>query len=274
MILYPNAKVNLGLNVISKRGDGYHNIETVFYPIPWCDILEIIPAGENEKGVLLSLSGIPVPGSAEENLCRKAYALLSQHYDVPALRAHLHKRIPTGAGLGGGSSDAAFFMKGVSELCDLNLSWGELHHFAKQIGADCSFFITNRPAYAQEKGDDLEGVDLSLAGKYIVAAHPGIAVSTKEAYAGVVPEQPLRCVKDIVCSEPPENWKDILVNDFEKSVFEKYPAIRLLKEKMYSLGALYASMSGSGSAVYGIFNDKPAYDDVFEGCSVFGEQMV
>ena len=255
MIIYPNAKINLGLHVTEKRADGFHNIETVFYPVGWKDMLELLPDESQQSGVIFSSSGIPVPGAVEENLCVKAYELISKDYPMPAVKAHLHKIIPMGAGLGGGSSDAAFFIKALNDLFELNLAWGELHHYAKQLGSDCSFFITNRPMFAEGKGDQLESTGVSLLGYQLVIAYPGIHVNTAEAYKGVTPQQPKVSLEELI-KLPVEEWKQALKNDFERSVFEKYPAIGTLKKKLYDMGAVYASMSGSGSAVYGIFNEE------------------
>jgi 4-diphosphocytidyl-2-C-methyl-D-erythritol kinase len=258
MIVFPNAKINLGLNIVEKREDGYHNLESVFFPVGWKDALELIIDKDNPNGIVsFSSSGIEIPGDINDNLCIKAYRIIQQDYDLPAIKIHLHKHIPMGAGLGGGSSDAVFCIKAINEVCQLNLSWGEMHHYAKQIGSDCSFFITNRPAYATQKGDVLETLSFNLSGKYIVIVHPGIHVSTQKAYASIKPQKPIFNVKEIVLNEPIENWKEKLKNDFEKSVFEQHSEIKLIKDKMYENGAVYASMSGSGSAVYGIFNNDP-----------------
>jgi 4-diphosphocytidyl-2-C-methyl-D-erythritol kinase len=258
MIVFPNAKINLGLNIVEKREDGYHNLESVFFPVGWKDALELIIDKDNQNGIVsFSSSGLEIPGDINDNLCIKAYRIIQQDYDLPAIKIHLHKNIPMGAGLGGGSSDAAFCIKAINEVCQLNLSWGEMHHYAKQIGSDCSFFITNRPAYATQKGDVLETLSFNLSGKYIVIVHPGIHVSTQKAYASIKPQKPIFNVKEIVLNEPIENWKEKLKNDFEKSVFEQHSEIKLIKDKMYENGAVYASMSGSGSAVYGIFNNEP-----------------
>jgi 4-diphosphocytidyl-2-C-methyl-D-erythritol kinase len=264
MIVYPNAKINLGLHIVEKRPDGYHNIETIFFPVGWKDILELVPDEQNDSGVTLTMSGIPVPGETGSNLVEKAYALIAKDYPMPAVKVHLHKQVPTGAGLGGGSSDAAFFIRALNELFELNLSWGELHHYAKQLGADCSFFIINKPMLGEGKGDELEPVRLDLKGKFIAIVHPGIHVSTAEAYAGVKPQRPPEKLEDLI-TRPLAEWKSLLKNEFEASVFAKHPEIAALKEKMYSLGAEYAAMSGSGSAVFGIFEKQTAVESQFPG---------
>jgi 4-diphosphocytidyl-2-C-methyl-D-erythritol kinase len=265
MIIFPNAKINLGLHVIEKRPDGFHTIETVFYPVAWEDMLEVLPDPSQESGISFSSSGILIPGDANENLCVKAYHLISKDYPMPAVKVHLHKIIPIGAGLGGGSSDAAFFIKALNEIFELNLAWGELHHYAKQLGADCSFFITNRPVLAEGKGDQLESINLSLRGMHVVIVYPEIHVNTAQAYSGISPKKPAVALENLITETPVEKWRDVLVNDFEKTVFEKFPEIKTLKKKMYSCGAVYAAMSGSGSAVFGIFENQPEVKNVFEG---------
>jgi 4-diphosphocytidyl-2-C-methyl-D-erythritol kinase len=258
MIVFPNAKINIGLNIIEKRPDGFHNLESVFFPVMWHDALEILIDNEQPNGnIAFSSGGLDIPGDSNQNLCVKAYHLLRNEYDLPALKVHLHKNIPMGAGLGGGSSDAAFFIKALNEVCNVGLSWGEMHYYAKQLGSDCSFFISNKPAFATQKGDELELIDIKLTGKYIAIVHPGIHVSTAEAYAGVKSQKPQNSLKELLLHQPIEKWKELVVNDFEISVFAKFPAIKELKILLYNAGALYASMSGSGSAVYGIFNEKP-----------------
>ncbi len=269
MILHANAKINLGLHVIEKRADGYHTIETVFYPIGWSDELEVQPSANAAPGVALTLSGIPVPGNPAENLLVKAYKLVSADYPMPGVTVHLNKQVPIGAGLGGGSSDAAFFLKALNELFELGLAWGELHHYARQLGADCSFFIANRPVLAEQKGDVYESIPLSLAGTHIVVVHPGIHVSTPEAYRGITPKTPAHNLENIVLNEPRNRWKDVLVNDFETHVFQSHPRIAQLKQEMYDAGAYYAAMSGSGSAVFGLFEEKPDVAGMFSDCALW-----
>ncbi|MFL5752005.1 MAG: 4-(cytidine 5'-diphospho)-2-C-methyl-D-erythritol kinase [Bacteroidia bacterium] len=274
MIAFPNAKINLGLHVTEKRPDGFHNIETVFYPVGWRDCLEIVENREWEAGnekaghkstltqlispdsqLILSQSGLHIDGRLEDNLIYKAWKLVKQDYSVPAIRVHLHKILPMGAGLGGGSSDAAFFIRLLNDTFELGISWGEMHHYARQLGSDCSFFISNRPAFAEGKGDEYESIRLDLSAYKIAIVYPNIHSNTKEAYKGILPAKPQRSVEEIVLNHPVEEWKGILVNDFEKSIFAKYPRIAELKQLLYERGAVYASMSGSGSAVYGIFKE-------------------
>lgn len=252
MIYFPNAKLNLGLNILSKRQDNYHNIETVFYPIPLCDALEIVPA---KQGVTtFTQTGIPVDGDPDQNLVMKAYRLLAQ--DQAPLDIYLRKNIPFGAGLGGGSADAAFMLRLMNDYFALGLADEALEKLASRLGADCPFFIQNRPVFGEGIGDRFSSVDLSLAGYYLVLVKPDIHVSTKEAYSLVKPRVPERSIREIV-GLPVGEWKDLLINDFESSVFIQYPAIARIKQQLYDAGALYASMSGSGSSVFGLFDSQP-----------------
>lgn len=269
MLVFPNAKINIGLNIVEKRPDGFHNIQSVFYPVGLSDALEMVRDSNASAGITFSSSGIAVPGSAEENLCVKAYYLISRDYPLPAVKAHLHKTIPVGAGLGGGSSDAAFFIRLLNDHLELGLAWGELYHYAKQLGSDCSFFITNKPVMAEGKGDEYERIDLDLSGYHLVLAYPNIHIGTAEAYAGVKPKEASYDLEATVLNTPIEKWKDIVHNDFEDTVFIKYPEVRRVKERLYELGALYASMSGSGSSVYGIFREKPPIRDELRNCFVW-----
>ena len=251
MVAFPNAKINFGLNVINKRADGYHNLETCFYPIGWSDILEVIP-GENLD---FSSSGIIIPGNPKENLCIKAYQLLKQDFEIPPVKIHLHKIVPIGAGLGGGSSDAAYTLKLLNNLFKLNLDQVRLSNYAATLGADCAFFIQNTPLFAIEKGDVFQETSISLKGYYLVVIYPGIHVSTSLAYKGIVPSQTSKQIGKAL-SKDIGQWKLILENDFENTVFKQFPIIKEIKNQLYKQGALYASMSGSGSAVYGIFDKE------------------
>jgi 4-diphosphocytidyl-2-C-methyl-D-erythritol kinase len=268
MLVFPNAKINIGLNITEKRPDGFHHIESVFYPVGLSDALEAV-RDDAKEGITFSHSGISIPGNNEENLCVKAYRLVSKDYPLPAVKAHLHKVIPIGAGLGGGSSDAAFFIKLLNDHFELGLAWGELHHYAKQLGSDCSFFITNKPVMVEGRGDAYERIDLDLSGYHIVIVHPNIHIGTAEAYAGVKPKKAGYDLEATVLNTPIEEWRNIIHNDFEDSVFLKHPEIKRIKEKLYDHGALYASMSGSGSSVYGIFREKPGLEKEFAGCFVW-----
>lgn len=274
MILYPNAKINIGLNVVEKRPDGYHNLETVFYPIPVQDALEVTPAQSlsSEKGYQLKVMGSVLDGSPDDNLIVRAYRLLRDEYRLPPVTLHLYKHIPTGAGLGGGSADAAFTIRALNDQFKLNLSDEKMEELAAKLGADCAFFIKNQPVFATGIGNEFHSLELSLKGKVLVLVKPDTFVSTKDAYALVTPKKPEKSLPELL-AQPIEMWKDAIVNDFEMSVFKKYPEIACIKDKLYDLGAVYASMSGSGSSVYGIF-DAPIdnVDEIF--CGYFCRQRV
>lgn len=268
MICFPNAKINLGLNVVSKRPDGYHNIETVFYPIPVKDALEIVAADT----LSFSQTGIQVDAPMEKNLVIKALNLLKTKYEIPPLEIHLMKAIPFGAGLGGGSADAAFMLKLLNDFCKLSIRPDELEMTAAAIGADCPFFIRNTPVFATGTGNIFEPVDISLSGYQFCLIKPDVAVSTPEAYSLVTPAAPSVSLKEIV-SKPVSEWKELMVNDFEKSVFAKHPMIGEIKEALYCAGAVYASMSGSGSSVFGLFEKPTRLKDDFADCFVWEGQL-
>jgi 4-diphosphocytidyl-2-C-methyl-D-erythritol kinase len=251
MVSFPHCKINLGLHVVSKRPDGFHNIETCFYPVPFTDILEIIPASE----FAFTQSGIDVPGIKEENLCLRAYHLLRKDFRIGNIKMHLHKIIPMGAGLGGGSSDAAFSLRLLNSIFELKLSIEQLKIYATQLGSDCSFFMEDDPMIGTGRGEIVSPVSIRLTGHYLVLLKPDMHVSTAEAYSGMAPQKNEFSIEEIL-KLPLSVWRGKLKNDFEKSIFEKYPLIGRLKEKLYALGAAYASMSGSGSSVFGIF-EKP-----------------
>lgn len=255
MILFPNAKINIGLDIVSRRADGYHNISTLFYPIPWKDILEIVPAKGEES--TLTVTGRKVDCPAEKNLVMKAYRKLNEVVPLPPVDIFLHKVIPDGAGLGGGSADAAFTLVGLNRLFELGLTDEQLAEVAAEIGADCPFFIYNKPMLAEGIGNEFSATDLDLSSYTIAVIKPEDAVSTKEAYAGVTPEEPKTAISEAVKRDIGE-WKYTVKNDFERSIFPNHPAIAEIKQRLYDMGAIYASMSGSGSSVYGIFSDSPA----------------
>ena len=252
MIVFPNAKINIGLNVVSKRDDGYHNLETIFYPVGLTDALEFANAEET----VLSTSGIQIESKSEDNLILKAYNLLKADYNLPPVQFHLHKLIPVGAGLGGGSSDAASTLKMLNDYYELGLSILKLETYAAQIGADCPFFIQNKPTFATGIGNKFHNIELDLSDYEIVILKPDISVSTPDAYKNVIPRNPKYRLTEIVKTSV-DSWKNLVVNDFEKSIFPKYPQIASLKQLLYDLGAVFASMSGSGSAVFGIFRHLP-----------------
>ena len=271
MITFPCAKINLGLNIVSKRPDGYHNLETVFYPIPLTDALEIKYMDEkfpSESPCDLKITGNDVDCNEEDNLVIKAYQLLAADFQLPRVHAHLVKRIPTQAGLGGGSSDAAYMIRLLDERFRLNIGIPEMECYAAKLGADCAFFITADPSYAEGIGDVLMPVDVpgaGLGGYYLAVVKPSVAVSTRDAYAAIVPKTPVKCCRDIV-RQPIETWKDELVNDFEAPIFAMHPELAAIKQSLYDAGAVYSAMSGSGSALFGIFREQPTgLEKEFEG---------
>ncbi len=226
--------------------------------------MELSPTG-NESGIVFSSSGISIPGDSESNLCVRAYQLIGKDYLLPGVKLHLHKSIPVGAGLGGGSSDAAFFIRLLNDQFELGLSWGELHHYAKQIGSDCSFFITNKPAIVSGRGEEMEPVPEILKDCFLVLVCPAVHMSTKEAYDLVTPTPPMFDLEDFLLQNQPEAWKEKVQNDFEKPIFSLHPSLAGIKKKLYELGAVYSSMTGSGSAVYGIFREqKTSIEPEFE----------
>lgn len=271
MITFPCAKINLGLNIVSKRPDGYHNLETVFYPIPLTDALEIKYMDEkfpSESPCDLKITGNDVDCNEEDNLVIKAYQLLAADFQLPRVHAHLVKRIPTQAGLGGGSSDAAYMIRLLDERFRLNIGIPEMERYAAKLGADCAFFITADPSYAEGIGDVLMPADVpgaGLGGYYLAVVKPSVAVSTRDAYTAIVPKTPTKCCRDIV-RQPIETWKDELVNDFEAPIFAMHPELATIKQSLYDAGAVYAAMSGSGSALFGIFREQPTgLEKEFEG---------
>ena len=252
MIIFPNCKINLGLNIVNKRSDGYHDIETVFFPVPLKDSLEVI---EKEK-FEFSTSGSSIEGEKEKNLCTKAYHLLKKDVThLPAVQMRLYKAIPMGAGLGGGSADGAFALKLLNKKFELNLSEKQLINYSLQLGSDCPFFIVNKPCFATGRGEILERIDLTLLPYKIIIVHPAIHISTAWAFENIKPSTPVRSIKEII-AQPVETWKEELKNDFEIPVFTQHREIKQIKDALYNAGAVYASMSGSGSAVYGIFRKE------------------
>ena len=266
MITYPNAKINLGLNIVEKRPDGYHNLETVFYPINLQDALEVNDL-EGEGEYSLKISGTPIEGELDNNLVVKAYRLLKKDFpNIGPVNIHMYKHIPTGAGLGGGSADAAFMLKLLNDKFKLNLNTEKLEEYAAILGADCAFFIRNKPVFASGIGNIFEEINLSLKGYYLVLVKPNIFVSTKDAFAHIIPIQPSHSLKEII-RMPVETWRATMKNDFENSVFKKFPEIAAIKDKLYDMGAIYASMSGSGSSVFGLFKESVEHvDEIFNGC--------
>lgn len=264
MISFPPAKINLGLNIIEKRSDNFHNIETVFFQIQWCDILEIIKADSFK----IFQSGLTVEGNLKDNLCVRAYDLLKTDFNLVPVHIYLHKFIPMGAGLGGGSSDAAYTLMLLNDIFLLKLSKAELANYASKLGSDCACFLHQQPMFAEGRGEILSEINLVLNGYSIVIVMPPAQVKTAEAYSKVVPHRPTLSVKEIV-TLPIEQWKNNLKNDFEDSVFKSHPIIKNSKEKMYELGAIYASMSGSGAAVFGIFDIAIDLQSSFENSYIW-----
>ena len=257
MITFPNAKINIGLNIVEKRSDGFHNIESVFYPVGLSDALEVIEnTDKTTERIVFSSSGIEIPGDSSNNLCCHAFHLIAKDYSLPNVKIHLHKHIPIGAGLGGGSADAAFFIRLLNEKFELGLAWGEMHHYAKQLGSDCSFFVSNKTAFVEGRGDIFESIKLDLSNYNIVLIYPNIHVNTAKAYSGVHPKKSIRSLENDILNLPMELWKNYIQNDFEDSMFFQFPELKKIKEALYSNGAIYASMSGSGSTLYGIFKNE------------------
>ena len=265
-MIFPLAKVNLGLNVVERRADGYHNLQTVFYPVGIKDALEITRMNDAFPSTVdcdIKVTNIAIEGDEQRNLVVKAYNILKKDFPaLPRLHAHLYKGIPTQAGMGGGSSDASAMLVLLNETFGLGLSEQQLINYAAQLGADCAFFIMNRPAYAEGIGERLTPIKLSLKGWYMAVVRPDIPVPTKEAFARITPHMPQKCCKDIVM-QPVETWKDELVNDFEQSVFAVHPELETIKQKLYEEGAVYAAMSGSGSALFGLFKETRNLAAVF-----------
>jgi len=252
MLIFPNAKINIGLNIVNRRPDGYHNLETIFYPVMIKDALEIVVSDT----LSFESSGLEIPGRVEDNLCIKGYHLIRKDFDLPPVKIHLHKHIPIGAGLGGGSADAAFFIRLLDYKFNLGMSDGQMQGYARQLGADCAFFIQNKPVFAFDRGDEFEPIKLDLSNYKIVVVMPPVHVSTSEAYGGVKPAAVDRSLMELIY-EPVSEWKNFVKNDFETSVFKNHPLIRGVKAALYEAGAVYASMSGSGASVFGIFDAAP-----------------
>ena len=248
MIVFPNAKINLGLNIIRKRADGYHDLETIFYPVQIEDVLEVVES----KELSFTSSGLEIPGGSQGNVCLKAYELLSKDFKLPPVQIHLHKNIPIGAGLGGGSADAAFFIKLINDKFMLELNAEQMERYASQLGADCAFFIKNQPVFASGRGDDFDSIQLDLSKYFLVVVMPNLHVATSMAFKDIVPKPASKNLKDLI-KDDISTWKSFVKNDFEPGIIKQYPEIGQIKDALYLAGALYASMSGSGASVYGIF---------------------
>ncbi len=257
MLVFSNCKINLGLNVINKRLDGFHNLKTVFYPINWLDALEVIEDDRSKNGFSFSQSGLTIDVPIENNLIYKAWQLITNKTKLPPIKVNLVKRIPMGAGLGGGSSNAAYFITLINSKFDLGFSSDDMIQLSSQIGSDCAFFINNKPVFAEGKGDVLSSININLNQYYILLVFPNIYCNTKDAFNNLIYKTPTIELKTIIEKMPIGEWKNNLINDFEQSIFLKHPKIKELKELFYSEGAVYSSMSGSGSCVFGIFDQEP-----------------
>ena len=264
MLTKPICKINLGLNVVERRPDGYHNLETVFYPVPICDTLEVFEMDDafpSPYNCDLKVTNITIDGDEQKNLVVRAYNLLKQDFpSLPRIHAHLYKDIPTQAGMGGGSSDCGFMITLLNEQFHLGLSNEQMIRYAARLGADCAFFILNKPCYAEGIGERLEPIDIDLSGWYLAVVRPDIPIPTKEAFSLITPQHPAKNCRDIVM-QPVETWRDGLTNDFEKSVFALHPEIGDIKDRLYDLGATYAAMSGSGSSLFGLFRQTVSLDE-------------
>ncbi len=266
MLSFPNAKINLGLSVTGKRLDGFHNIETIMVPIGLCDVLEIIEAKAFHFS--FATSGLEIKGDENKNLVVKAWNLLRGRFDLPPVKIHLHKAIPMGAGLGGGSSDAAFLIENINALFDLKISLGQMEEITLELGSDCPFFIGNKAVLAKGRGEVFGDIEMDLGLYHIIIVKPEIHVETAVAYGQVTPVHKSISLNEIV-KMPMNQWKGLLTNDFEKPVFDQYPKIRIIKEKSYEMGAVYTSMSGSGSAVFGLFEEVKELSPLFPDCFVW-----
>ena len=258
MILFPNCKINLGLYILRKREDGFHDLETVFYPVPLQDALEIVQAEKTDKDVSINITGLSIDGGPAQNICVKAYDLLKKDFpEIPPVQLHLHKAIPTGAGLGGGSADGAFTLLLLNQKFNLQLPEEALIRYALQLGSDCPFFIKNKPCFATGRGEGLQEINLDLSAYKMVLVNPGIHIATGWAFSQLTPfdRRPSLCS---IVQQPVTEWKDKLVNDFETPIFSRHPEIGKIKEELYGQGAVYAAMSGSGSTVFGLFEKEVA----------------
>jgi 4-diphosphocytidyl-2-C-methyl-D-erythritol kinase len=272
MVSFPNCKINLGLKIIRLRGDGFHDLETIYYPLPLCDILEAVRSPDLQ----FTATGRPIPGDPGANLTIRAWQLLRRDFpDLPFIHIHLHKQIPIGGGLGGGSADGAFLLHLLNREFQLGLDAGHLAHYAAQLGSDCPFFLINQPCFGQGRGERLEPLSLELSAYSFLLIHPGIHINTAEAFSRCRPDDSGPSLKTLII-QPIEQWRDTLVNDFEGSLFGEYPALREIKQSLYDRGALYAAITGSGSCLYGIFENGKAettgWNKDYEVISILGKK--
>ena len=264
MVVFPNGKINLGLNIVNKRPDGYHDLETVFYPVKINDVLEAVEA----KELSFTSSGSVIPGGPESNICLKAYKLLSRDFKLPPVHIHLHKNIPIGAGIGGGSADASFLIRLLNQKFDLGISAEGMEQYASELGADCPFFIRNQPVFGFGRGDKFEELHLDLSRYFIVLVMPSVQVTTAEAFKNIVPRPAKKSLRQL-SADTIEQWKGSVENDFEPGIIRQYPVIGCIKDSLYKRGAIYASMSGSGSSVYGIFESPIKLPELEKENTVF-----
>lgn len=270
MVIFPNAKINLGLSVMRKRDDGFHDIESIFYPTGLCDALEYIPGENMSQNDSISYSGLfPVEG---KDICLKFTEMLRDSFSFPFLRIHIHKNIPSGAGLGGGSADAAFLLKSLNDFFSFGLNQEQLEKWAAGIGSDCPFFVRNHPCLVTGKGENLQEIKLNLKGYYFLLIYPGIHASTAEAYKEIIPSHKSAGLLDMT-RKPVDQWKYVVTNHFENAVFRKYPLLADIKKELYSMGAVYASMTGSGSALYGLFQSEIKIPQQFSNYFIFSEWL-
>jgi 4-diphosphocytidyl-2-C-methyl-D-erythritol kinase len=273
MISFPNCKINIGLNIVGKRTDGYHNIETIYYPLTLCDALEVLPVAINRTSDQFIMEGVKFEGQTEDNLCIKALRLMQKEMTIQPVKIILMKKIPVGAGLGGGSSDAAYTLKMINTLFKAGFTDEQLVSMSSVLGSDCAFFILNKPVYACGKGDQMTPVSLSLVGYTIVIVKPPVFVSTAEAYSGATPIIPDRSLNELI-QLPVSKWRDVIKNDFEETILPNHPEITTIKQKLYDMGAVYASMSGSGSSVFGLFKEPIKASEAFPGCFYHEEKGI
>jgi 4-diphosphocytidyl-2-C-methyl-D-erythritol kinase len=263
MIAFPNCKINLGLSIIAKRADGYHALETVFYPVQLQDMVEIVHSNDSQKELQFTSTGIYIPGDETQNLCIKAYQIIKKDFpQIPAIKMHLHKHIPMGAGLGGGSSDGTAILKLLNDQFSLGLNTNQLIHYAAQLGSDCPFFVHNNPCHATGRGEILNPINCDLSNYKIALIHPAIHISTAWAFSQLNPHTKEKSIAEIV-AQPIQNWKNHLINDFEAPIFLAHPLLQDIKNELYNMGAVYASMSGSGSSLFGIFPNNYSWPTQF-----------
>jgi 4-diphosphocytidyl-2-C-methyl-D-erythritol kinase len=263
VIIFSNAKINIGLHILRKRDDGFHDISTLMVPVPFNDIIEINPAKPTGSGFSMNQSGTTVPGNIEDNLCYKSWELFCRERGMTHVQVHLHKRIPLGAGLGGGSSNAVAVLKGLNNLTGNKLKNNDLHNLAIELGSDCNLFVENKPALAEGRGEILTDMPVSLKGLHLVLLNPGLTVNTAWAYSNISPNENREPLQKLL-SKPIHQWKTSVINDFENTVFKAHPEVAGLKAELYMAGAIYTSMSGSGSTVYGFFTEKPELNPEIE----------